>query len=178
VSREASRDAGELPRARDVYKENADPRIIRNLERLLHDQPERNFELPMYHRVPDLHVNPHAWRTGFLVVREYEPPWDLQSAMHESTPQALLRDLYRPQYELRWHEREVLFWFDYGGREGMKEARAAQQRPARPAAEPGNVVMGELLEHRRGLFRNRWEPLLRDDEERRRVQVYHDPSRE
>src|SRR5262245_8848725 len=56
-------------------------------------------------RAPRMHLDPEAWKTGFVRVEERELPPELYRDLKELTPQALLRDLYRPERQSIWHER-------------------------------------------------------------------------
>jgi hypothetical protein len=163
------------PRARDRLSE-VDARLVHLFERHLHARMARDLGVPLRVREPALHVDPAEWRTGFLAVREYEVPWELEQDLHQMTPQALLRDLFRPVYQLFWHEREQQFTLDWGGRRAVADARAAQRREPRPELEFSTVAMSEELERHRTLLRERWQAILPDDAPRKEVTVLHDPS--
>src|SRR4051812_20061084 len=59
--------------------------------------PERDYSLPAFVRTEmKLHLDPGEWGAGFLQVHERELPPELFADLREQTPQATLRDLYRP----------------------------------------------------------------------------------
>src|SRR5581483_9945826 len=92
---------------------------------------------------------------------------ELQADLHHLTPQASLRDLYRPVHVSRWVEREARGEdLDPGGRRSLAEARAAQHREPLPRVTP--LVRDVVAEQarRRALMAERWLPAKRDDEER------------
>jgi hypothetical protein len=118
-----------------------------------------------------LTVDLDQWRTGFLAVREFDPPPHLISMIREVAPQALLRDLHRPVLE---------FYFAPEVREGsyrppLTEAyrtiRAAQVREPRPEIEPITRVVREQQERRRKFLAEQWRPIKSDDVARDRIQL-------
>ena len=117
-----------------------------------------------------LHLEPEAWNTGFLQVREADIPPQLHVDLQERMPQALLRDLHRLVREERWVEREIVAGTeDRLGRGSLVEARKARQLPARTPVEPSTRVMRALQTWRANLLGERWQPALADDEPRRHV---------
>jgi hypothetical protein len=165
----------ELPRARAAYPYMADRRILGRLEARAR-AVLRNFDVPIRAREPRLHVEPSDWRAGFLRVGERWIPDALLFDLKVLTPQALLRDLYRPIRALQWYEREPIVEFDRAGMQGFAEARAAQKLPPRPVIEP---LVQVVIEHRRlqrELVQQRWQPFMPDSEPRKSVGVFHEPS--
>src|SRR3974390_1345864 len=101
-------DTEELPRARDAYAYVADQRLVARL--VQNEKQAASFvrtpnpklwagELPN-------HIDPSDWRARPLKVRELDPADYWLTEMHEVSPQALLRDLYRPERETFWCELE------------------------------------------------------------------------
>ncbi|MDB4966785.1 MAG: hypothetical protein JWN44_2474 [Myxococcales bacterium] len=130
----------------------------------------RDWSMPVHLRDVKTHLDPAEWRTGFLQVRERDIAVELNEDMKQLSPQALLRDLYRPVHEERWVAREPLEGTgDRGGFEEMQKVRAARQRPELPRIEPAGRTVRALQVWRRALLAERWEPTLRDDEPRRPV---------
>ena len=172
-------DTDELPRARDACSYIADSRLLKRLAvnehnagGLLRQHPFRTYvgTLPF-------HLEPSDWRAGYLKIRELDPSQYWLIEMGEVSPQALLRDLYRPIREsFVWYEREVQVALDRGGAEAMAEARTARKREPLPVVVP---LVREMLQHRdhwRGVVRKRWEPIYPDSEPRKKVHVYRDAS--
>jgi hypothetical protein len=159
----------DAPKAGDTYAQLADPRIIEAVERRANRRGAREWKPPVSPREPRLHVNPEDWRAGGLLeVREREgfAP-ELKADLHELTPQASLRDLYRPVHVSRWVEREPRAEdLDPGGRRWLADARAAQRLEPVPRIVP--LVRDVVAEQarRRAMLAERWLPAKRDDEER------------
>jgi hypothetical protein len=126
----------------------------------------RDWSLPLRARTPRIHLEPADWRAGFLKVgEERELPVQLHQDLRERMPQALLRDLYRPVYEDRYIEREIVEGTtDRGAFSAMQEARAARTLPTLPQVEPALRTMVALQRWRRAFLAERWQPLRRDDE--------------
>jgi hypothetical protein len=171
-------DTEELPRVRDSYTYVADPRLLKRLER--QQQEAASFVRPpnpplWLGELPN-HMDPSDWRAGYLKVRELEPSDYWLTEMYEVSPQALLRDLYRPERETFWCELERHPALDRGGAAAVAEARAAQQRDPIPVIQP---LLGEVMGHRnswRRFLRDQWKPLIDDEQPRKYVSVHRDPS--
>ena len=121
----------------------------------------RDWSLPLRLRAPALHVEPEAWRAGFLRAdREREISVELTADLHECMPQALLRDLYRPVREERWIERELVEGTaDRGGFAAMQEVREARKTPPLPRIDSALRAVREYQAWRRALLSERWQPI-------------------
>ncbi len=163
------------PRAGEVLARLADHALIDELDRRLHQKLVHDFDVAEPREVK-LHVEPRDWRTGFLSnerrEREDLPP-EMFADLRELTPQAKLRDLYRPIMESRWIDREPRFEPIAPGR-WLDEARAAQRREPLPRVAPlVREVVAEQRRHRQ-LLDERWEAAKRDDEPRTAIKFYPD----
>ncbi|HEX4457411.1 MAG TPA: hypothetical protein VIA18_05555 [Polyangia bacterium] len=148
-----------------------DPRLVARCEQHRRDgEQARVPKLQTWLQPMQLHIEPEAWNTGFLRVREVEIPAQLDADLRERMPQALLRDLHRLVREESWVAREILVGTeDRHGRESLAEARKARQLPGRPPVEPSTRVMRALQTWRASLLAERWQPALADDDPRRNV---------
>lgn len=129
----------------------------------------RDFAVRTWAREPTLHVDPAAWNTGYLKVRERDDlPDQLFADLRERMPQALLRDLHRLVMEERWVQREVIEGsaVDRGGFSALAEARAARTRPPLPRLESSTGAVRAYQRWRRDLVRERWQAAMSDDEPR------------
>jgi hypothetical protein len=171
-------DDEELPRVRDAYSYVADRQLLARLER----QQKRAASFvrppapPLWVGELPYHMEPSDWRAGYLKVRELDPTDYWLTEMHEVSPQALLRDLYRPERETFWCELERHPPHDRGGVAGLAEAREAQKRDPIPLVKP---LVPEVIGHRddwRRFMRERWKPILDDEQPRKYVYVHRDPS--
>jgi hypothetical protein len=158
--------------ARETYAQLADPRIFEAIEARSQQRLTHDWNIPINLRNPRLHVEPEDWGAGqLLVVRErdsFSP--EMQADLHELTPQASLRDLYRPVHASVWIERELRAdTLDPGGRRSLAEARAAQRRDPLPRVRP--LVREVVAEQarRRALLAERWQPAKPDDEPRTKI---------
>jgi hypothetical protein len=126
----------------------------------------RDWSVPTNVREPKLHLEPDDWRAGYLRAdREREIPPELESDLRQNLPQALLRDLYRPEHEERWIEREIVEGSgDRGGVAAMQAVRDARKLPALPYVEPLTRAVRDYQKWRRALIAERWQPFRRDDE--------------
>jgi hypothetical protein len=167
------------PLAVDVYKELADERILSACERYVSARLVHDFSVELTtRREPKLHLDPEAWGTGFLAVREREGfPAELIRDLHEVTPQAILRDLYRPVRVSQWFEREVRVELDEGGRRALAEARAAAvKREPLPRIEPTVRDVVAEQARRRAFLAERWQPAMADDAPRNPRPADPDPD--
>jgi hypothetical protein len=172
-------DTDELPRAKDAFHYIADQklvgRILRNARAA--GQLVRDPNLPIRVGVLPNHMDPADWGAGYLDVHDYESPAQLHDDLHECTPQALLRDLFRPDFQaFVWHDRETLVTLDRGGTQALKEALDAQKLEPLPRVEP---LVFELQKHADAwhkILSDRWLPILDDDAPRKRVLTLHEPS--
>lgn len=174
----ASADETDELRGRHAIAALGDTRLLDALERRKHEVPIRELvPLGLYAREPALHVEPADWGAGFLAVRERDLPSQLYSDLKQLTPQASLRDLYRPVRASVWHEREPMVpdW-DPAGRRAFAEARAAQARPPVPKLAPIASEVAAEQTRRRAFLREPWQPLLSDEEPRRSVEVVREPG--
>jgi hypothetical protein len=168
----------ELPKAKHAYRYVLDNRWLRQIERWERTAPKLTHPVgvPTWVREMKHHLDPDDWNTGFLKVRDYDPPMQLLTDLHAVAPQALLRDLFRPVMELRWYERELLVRLDYGGQEAVREGRSWLKRDPLPTVEPMTRVVAETQAWQRTLRRVPWQPHYPDSEERKKVEVYRSPD--
>jgi hypothetical protein len=155
----------------------ADPRLLALVNDRLRPEIVRQHDLPSYIGEMANHLDPADWRTGFLSVVEGGAPFELREAMNEMTPQAQLRDLFRPEYSsepvpLELHELPL----DPGGRLAYGELRAALTRVPVPILRPTIELVVEERAKWRAFIDTPWQPFLRDDEPRREVYVVIEPS--
>ena len=172
-------DTDELPRAKDAFHYIADRRLVDRVVRNGRAAGElvRDPSLPIRAGVLPNHMEPADWRAGYLEVHDYEAPAQLFQDLKQCTPQALLRDLYRPEYQaFVWHEREVMVTIDRGGTQALKEAFAAQKLEPLPRIEPLGTEVQQHADAWRKIVRDRWKPVLDDSEPRKRVFTVHEPS--
>lgn len=165
-------------RGRHALAQLRDTRLLDAIERRKRELPIRELApLRLYAREPALHVEPDRWGAGFLAVRERELPSQLYSDLKQLTPQASLRDLFRPVRASVWHEREPMVpdW-DPAGRRALAEAREAQLRPPLPKVAPSAREVVAEQARRRAFLKEPWQPLLSDDEPRREVELVHEPG--
>ena len=150
------------------WKAGVDERLIARCEAHVTrgERLMRDWSVPTNLRPPKLHVEPADWRAGFLRVEdEREIPMQLQNDLRQNTPQALLRDLYRPVHEKRWVEREEIEGTgDRGGFAAMQTARDARKTPELPRVESLGRAVREYQAWRRGLLAERWQPFRPDAE--------------
>jgi hypothetical protein len=159
---------GSEPLARDVYRTLVDARILDAVDARLAQELTHDWTVVTAARTPRLHVEPEAWGTGFIVVgreRDNFAP-QLQEDLRELTPQASLRDLYRPVMQSRWVEREPLVELDPGALRSLADARAARQRDPLPRFEPLAHEMVIAQDRHRALLAERWQAHLPDDKPR------------
>lgn len=162
----------EEPRAREVIGAIADQRVIERAFR----RASPPYRLPAPPRSPGLrvHVEPEAWRAGFVRVDEREVPSELIADLRELTPQALLRDLHRPVLESVWHERELIVEpLDHGGRAAWAELRRERNREPLPRVPSTSAAIREEQLRRRAFLAERWQPTLPDDAPRKAIDDLH-----
>jgi hypothetical protein len=97
--------------------------------------------------------------------------------MKEATPQALLRDLFRPAPpELHFQERELLWRHDWSGTSALQEVRDARKLEALPRIQPLIHEVTRIAAAWQKVVSDRWQPILDDSEPRKRVYTSRDPS--
>jgi hypothetical protein len=170
-------DTDELPRAKDAIGYIADKRLMRRLE----GQVRRASRMVNEHSLPTwagqlpFHLEPSDWRTGFLNVYEWNLSPEVHHNLKECLPQALLRDLFRPDFTTQWSPRELMFELDPGGVKALKDARDARKLDPVPYVPP---MVNEVMHHKhawRKIVGDRWLPFLDDNEPRKRVFIVRDP---
>jgi hypothetical protein len=183
VSDDAERiglDTDELPLAKVAFQYIADQRLLRRIARVQRRSIKMVQEKNLSRRGKDPanHLEPRDWGAGFLAVHEYDLPFELFDALKECTPQALLRDLYRPGAPaVMYQEREEMFHLDPGGVKGLKEARDAQKRDPIPFVQPLAKQVAKHAREWRKIVSTRWKPILDDSAPRRLVVgLIHDPT--
>ena len=155
------------------WENSIDASMIERCERHVR-QAQRRGPRPLPERIkpPRLHLDPAQWRTGFLTVHERQTPYQLSEDLRQLSPQALLRDLHRPEIDLRWVAREPVEGTDRRqGLEQLKELRGLRKKPELPRIEPVMRVMRAFQIFRRHLVEERWEPALPDEAPRRPLNV-------
>jgi hypothetical protein len=165
-------------RAIDALDRTADPALLARLARLARVDivpPAASYALPQSWRQVTLHLDPASYYAGYLGVRdEIEIPGELRRDLAERVPQAMLRDLHRMEFpsDEPAERRPMELGIDPGGREALKEARAAQLREPLPVIEPlVEKVMAEQ-ERRRRFLDDPWEASLPDDAPREYREIF------
>jgi hypothetical protein len=158
-----------------MLAEIADPRLLAQLERRRTAKLVRELSLPLYtaQRQLKLHLEPSDWGAGYLAVRDRELPDQLLSDLHDLSPQAILRDLYRPVRAevpiiLERHEGTSPH---RSAKEAIAEAKIARVRQEVPRIEPLSQLVKEEQERRRAMLDEPWQPAMPDDAPRRPVVV-------
>jgi len=124
------------------------------------DRMVRDWSMAGTLRPPKLHLDPSDWRAGYLRAdRERDIPMELSADLHENMPQALLRDLYRPDFPERFIMRELVEGSERGALPALREAREARQKPPLPRIASTLGVVREYQTWRRGLVAERWKPV-------------------
>jgi hypothetical protein len=155
-----------------VDRELADG-IVRRVERRLTREPAELVRTV----APPMHLDPDDWGAGFLAVHDRERPIQLVADLQEVSPQASLRDLFRPEMESRWHERIPLEHnVDRGAQQAYAEVRAAQVLEPLPVIPLMTRAVAEEQARRRAWLKETWQPMMTDDQPRRSVDVYREPS--
>jgi len=157
--------------ARDVFEQVADRRVIDPLFARETARVAREHDLPIRLREPRTHLDPAEWRAGYLAVHERELPPQLLEDLKQLSPQALLRDLYRPVWkpEPVVLELQEELRLDFGARRASAEARSARSREPLPRVEPGAAVMVEEQARRRQVLAEPWQAQLPDDAPRKPI---------
>jgi hypothetical protein len=159
----------EEPRAKDVIDAAANPELLARLEAWAHGVRPFTAAIAPYMREQRLRLEAKGWRyEGQLQIEEREIPYELTRDLTERMPQAKLRDLYRPEMQVGWHEREqVVPPFDTAGIRAMAEAKAQRhfEKPETLAAL--TALVRDEQRRRAAWLREPWQPFLRDDEPRK-----------
>jgi hypothetical protein len=172
-------DDDELPRAKDAVHYIADKRITGRIERMGDDAAAllQEVNLPTWARDLPFHLEPSDWRAGYLSVHDYDLAPELHGDLKRCAPQALLRDLFRPEYNHHvWYDREPLVTIDWGGTQALRDAMAAKKLDPLPRLEP---ILREVQRRRDEWSRvmtERWKPILDDSEPRKEVLTFHERS--
>ncbi len=132
------------------------------------------FALPRYVR-PTMPVTIAEHSARPIEVHERELPSQLYADLRELAPQALLRDLYRPVQSF-YVQPEVREGTEALGllHEELERVRAARRREPLPVIEPSVAAVIESQATHRALVDPPWKPLLADDAERTKIQLYPD----
>jgi hypothetical protein len=156
-------------------RRDADPRILRRVERWLQPRLLPAREVPQALRPQKTHFDDvlHGWHVGYLAVREGgEPPHELRQDLAQRVPQAILRDIYRPVRRQTFVERTVHETErDPGGQRALAEAKKGLEREPIPEIESSVVAMIVELRRRRRLRARTWLPYRPDDAPR-----FHTPQ--
>ncbi len=156
-------------------RRDADPRILRRVERWLQPRLLPAREVPQAIRPQKTHFDDvlHDWHTGYLAVREGgDAPHELRQDLAQRVPQAILRDIYRPVRRQTFveripHETER----DPAGQKALAEAKKGLQREPIPEIGSSVVAMVTDLRRRRRLRSRPWLPYRPDDAPR-----FHTPQ--
>jgi len=159
MSDEARPDGDGRPAA-GAWRDAVDERLLARCE--AHEtrstRLQRDWSMPVQLREPRVHLDPSDWRAGYLRAdREYEIPHQLRVDIRENMPQALLRDLFRPERQSIWIEREPVE--GTGGAksvDAMRLLREARQLPTVPRVDAGVRVLIEHQVWRRAMLAERW----------------------
>src|SRR4051812_2451632 len=94
-------DTDELPRAKDAISYVADKQLMSRLARQERAAGRlgRDPNPPTFLGTLPFHLEASDWGAGFLAVHEIDLPHEVYSNLKENAPQALLRDLYRPEMD-------------------------------------------------------------------------------
>lgn len=130
--------------------------------------PVRTYELPLYVRVEvKLTLDPEQWHAGFLSVQERELPAELYADLREVSPQAVLRDLYRPVREFYVTPEEIEGTAVHNQMPKIfREMRQARRLDERIDVEMLTKVVRESQLRRRAFLASPWQPVKPDDEPR------------
>jgi hypothetical protein len=125
--------------------------------------------LRTYVATPRIHVTPEDWGAGYLrEPREFDPPLQLIDDLRQCSPQSLLRDLFRPVFQVRWHQFQPIEGTTVNPLAGLDEARKARMVTlVAPRVEPIVRTVIAFMYWRIGMMKERWEPALPDDAPRR-----------
>ncbi len=124
-----------------------------------------------------LALDPPRLRLPASEVEPVQRPDGVEVALSHNVPQAFLRDLDKPAavlpVPLEEHEGSQLLgrW-----RAGREQVAAALARPPLPRVLSTAEVFAAERERRRRFFGAPWQPLLADDQPRRRVDLYPTPE--
>ncbi len=160
------------PRVRDALAELID----RRLEARLLQRARVATRVKMPPPPPSLptHLEPERWGAGFLAVRERELPYELLNDLADRTPQALLRDLFRPEWPINkmvapnYHE----LGLDMGGQAAWAALREAHVQAPRPRVTPSPQEFRAELVRRREVVRQPWKPVRSDEQLAARAERY------
>jgi hypothetical protein len=148
-----------------------DPRLLDKCHQHERDGKQLEFRPRMqtYFSMPRLHVMPEEWGAGYLCEpREWERPAQVVSDLKLRSPQALLRDLYRPVRADHWHRFETIEGTVRSPLAGVDEARQARRVPMiAPRVEPIVRTVLAFMYWRIGMMQEPWQPMLPDDAPRR-----------
>ena len=153
---------GDGKAASSDWRASVDARLIARCEAYTSrgDRMVRDWSMPSSLRPPKLHLDPADWGAGYLRAdRERDIPMQLSSDLRENMPQALLRDLYRPEYQERFIERELVEGSERSALPAMREARQARQKPPLPRIASSLGAVREYQTWRRSLVAERWKPV-------------------
>jgi hypothetical protein len=162
-----SRD--ELPRRE--WQKAIDPRLLDKCHQHERDGEQLVFRprLQTYFWMPRLHLTPEDWGAGYLrEPREFDRPPQLVDDLKQRSPQALLRDLYRPVRQDQWHRFEPIEGTARDPLGGVDEARQARRvAMIAPRVEPIVRTVIAFMYWRIGMMQEPWQPMLPDDAPRR-----------
>ena len=150
---------------RSAYREHCDPRLLARLDRYEQKLPSRDYRIGSPARPIRTHLDPADWRAGFLAVRDGGRPDEIASCMYEQAPQALLRDLFRPVFELQpidWRFRD-----SYGARAAAESYRELKtilhRRESVPRIEPSLAIWSRQRLNWLARMNVPWKPHRPDD---------------
>ena len=144
------------------WRASVDARLVARCEEYTArgERMVRDWSVATSLRAPKLHLDPADWGAGYLRAdRERDVPMQLSTDLHENMPQALLRDLYRPDFPERFVERELVEGSERSALPAMRQAREARQKPPLPRIGSSLGAVREYQTWRRGLLAERWKPV-------------------
>lgn len=154
----------------------ADPKLIALVHGRFRPQIARTPHLRTFAGELPYHLDPVDWRTGFLEVHEGGAPMDIREGMREVVPQALLRDLFRPEYSKEPVSLDyVELPLDPGARRAFAELRGQQKLEPIPHIPRSIDALQARIDERRAFIDGKWKPTLDDSEPRRDVFVVIEP---
>lgn len=175
-------DKREIEQRHERIRRDADPLLLKRIHRWEDHRmlPGRKSTappppLPMALRPQPTRFDRLAdWYCGYLGVRDdFEVPYETQQDLKQAVPQAILRDIYRPvkQMTIEWERHE--FELDPGGRRGLAEAKAAQQREPMPRPISSLAIVAAEQRRQRRFKAMPWQAVRPDTAPRRYSEQDH-----
>ena len=159
----------EEPKAIEVLKKLADPALLQVADRYCRIEP-LEISVCLVLKEPADHLSPESWRIYPPSIHE-RVIWnsELMGDLSQVTPQALLRDLYRP---VRNDGGEVYRLETVSGQaeadpwNALVPALQIMKREPWPEIRSSVLLVEETNQHRRYYYREPWLPVKSDEETR------------